>query len=423
MHHLQLIWVPLIFGWSLSLGGQIVLTGSAVVVTFDGTPTEAGNGSFLGDGFAPLPLSGQLDSDAFAFTGFSVGDSDFGDVRTSDDYARGSTSGGSQLGGIYATSVASQFTLGSGATAGGQALFIRLTGEDFTPGTMTLRAVNQTGGTLTGITVSADVCLADDRSGASNFEFAYSQDGNVFTKTSFSVTTADGPTGTAVCNPTGPINISGLSVAPGDPFFLRLQSNDPSGPTAGQLDAIALDNITFGTFVLPVRLQDFTAHPTNDGIQLLWTTATERNNDFFALERSRDARDWTTVTHMNGSPTSDTPRHYQFLDRAAPLGLVYYRLRQVDYDGTVAYHRLISVEQPGDAERGVFPNPVYDRLHLHVREATELTVTDALGRPLTFRRFGDAGRYSVRTEGWPPGVYLVTLRHGGQPTTQRIVKP
>ena len=427
MHKRYFLFYLFLAGGLLSATGQIQLTGTAVTINFDGTPAEAGNGAFLGDGFSQLPLSGQLNSNAFAFTGFSDGDSDFGDLRTSGDFARGSTGGGSQLGGIYAATVGSQFTLDGGSAASGQAIFIRLDEQDFTPGTMTIKTVNQTGGTLTGITLSAEVCIADDRSGSSNFELAYSDNGTTFTKTTFSINSGDNPDGTptntAVCNPTGPLDVTGINVPPGGNFFLRLLSNDASGPGAGQLDAIALDNITFGSFVLPVRLAEFSAHPTADGNRLLWATATERNNDYFELERSTNAIDWTTVERIRGSGTTSTVQHYQHLDRAAPLGRVYYRLRQVDFDGTVAYHRTITIEGAEQGGSAVFPNPVDEVLNIHLEAAAQIRVSNLTGKELTVRQFDTAGRYVLSTADWLPGIYFVTAQTGPRRHTWRIVKP
>ena len=207
------------------LWGQPVLSGpgAPLTLTFNG---------FGGAGFSPTPASDQLDSDAWAATGFSDGDLAFGQTITTGDYANGITTGTGEFGGgIYA------FDDGSN-----QALWIQPTGGDFTPGSLTLRFVNGTGGTITSLDVAYDLIVLNDAPRGNTFDGSFSADGINFTPVAslafLSPEVADNNTTTNNLTAT----ITGLSVAPNDTLFLRWDSDDNLG--GGSRDEFGLDNIT-----------------------------------------------------------------------------------------------------------------------------------------------------------------------------------
>jgi hypothetical protein len=87
--------------------------------------------------------------------------------------------------------------------------------------------------------------------------------------------------------------------------------------------------------VLPITLLSFTARATPAGtVETAWTTASEVNNDFFTVERSRNGNQWEAVGHIEGAGNSTTVLNYTFTDDAPHSGSSYYRLRQTDFDGT-----------------------------------------------------------------------------------------
>lgn len=110
---------------------------------------------------------------------------------------------------------------------------------------------------------------------------------------------------------------------------------------------------TFSDFVLgnngsgvnpfPVRWLSFTATRTDAGARLAWATASEINNDRFEVERSTDATSFTKIGAVLGSGTTNSVTQYTYLDADAPQGTVFYRLRQVDYDGSAEYSLIIEL--------------------------------------------------------------------------------
>ncbi|MFH0865049.1 MAG: T9SS type A sorting domain-containing protein [Bacteroidota bacterium] len=93
---------------------------------------------------------------------------------------------------------------------------------------------------------------------------------------------------------------------------------------------------------LPIELVFFNAICNEENVKLLWTTASETNNDFFSVERSSNAVDWENVLNVNGAGNSNQPLSYQAWDNE-PLNVVsYYRLKQTDFDGSYAYSEIVT---------------------------------------------------------------------------------
>lgn len=110
---------------------------------------------------------------------------------------------------------------------------------------------------------------------------------------------------------------------------------------------------------LPVELLYFNADQGSGGVRIEWSTASELNNDYFTLERSKDGIRFDLISTIQGNGTVNSTNNYQYTDTNPPLGLVYYRLSQTDYDGTSEQFPLISVLfNPDDKGLSVYPNPV-----------------------------------------------------------------
>jgi hypothetical protein len=197
-----------------------------------GTPVTVDFTGFDGSGFDPAPLAGQLDSDDWAVTGLSDGDLAFGGTNTTGDYAKGVTTGGIFSGGIYS------FDDGSN-----QLIWVQATSSDFSPGTLTLRLQNNTGGTISELDVDYDLHVLNNEDRANSWNFSYSQDDASYIATALNYTSVE------VEDTLGIIEIipfsttiTGLSVADGGFVYLRWESDDVSG--GGSRDEFGLDNIT-----------------------------------------------------------------------------------------------------------------------------------------------------------------------------------
>jgi len=110
--------------------------------------------------------------------------------------------------------------------------------------------------------------------------------------------------------------------------------------------------------VLPVELVRFAATRQREAVLLEWRTESELHNDYFAVERAGEALQFEEIGRVDGRGTTLVPQVYYFRDKRPLAGLSYYRLKQVDEDGTWAYSPLRSVAAAQEAlPARLYPNP------------------------------------------------------------------
>lgn len=197
----------------------------------------------------------------------------------------------------------------------------------------------------------------------------------------------------------------------------------PSVSTATTSDHYPTATTLSITAPLPVELLSFGAERQPDGgVQLNWTTASEKNNRLFEIQRSADARHFEGIGSQAGRGTTNARTAYRFTDQKPFAGLTYYRLRQVDADGGVNYSRTVSVAAAGQAATlTVSPNPASGFVAVSVAGGTvrALTLRTLQGQVLYTQQ--GAGRLSVAP--LPAGTYLVEVLTGdGQRLHQRLVR-
>ena len=132
--------------------------------------------------------------------------------------------------------------------------------------------------------------------------------------------------------------------------------NAANGINADDGDAILTGNTST---VLPIELLNFTAKTgDNKAVNVAWETASERNNRHFVLEKSGDNQKFEAITQIKGNGTSSAPNSYQFTDDATNFtsNVAYYRLQQVDFDGTTTYSKVISVDMQTKATLKLYPS-------------------------------------------------------------------
>jgi len=132
-----------------------------------------------------------------------------------------------------------------------------------------------------------------------------------------------------------------------------------------------VDNVqvcTCENSILPVELTNFSAKALESSILLDWETANERNNAGFFVERSLYAnRDFVEIAWVEGANNSSQRQNYTYDDKETIPGLTYYyRLRQVDFDGTENSSPIVNakIETANDWDVVLFPNPARDELSL-----------------------------------------------------------
>lgn len=110
--------------------------------------------------------------------------------------------------------------------------------------------------------------------------------------------------------------------------------------------------------VLPVEFAYVEGRTSQDGNpEILWGTASEKNNDYFAVMRLNANGNWEEVGRLAGAGNSTEMINYYFVDRTAPDGTNYYRIKQIDYDGNGSNSNYVSI-QTDRKGAVVSPNPV-----------------------------------------------------------------
>ena len=176
---------------------------------------------------------------------------------------------------------------------------------------------------------------------------------------------------------------------------------------------------------IPVELVSFSANTASGTVILSWKTATETNNLGFAVQKSLDGQSFTDIGFVNGNGTTTEARTYSFID--SDLGTaqkLYYRLRQIDYNGTAVYTSIINVEINKPISFSLtqnYPNPFNPsttiNFSLPVDAKVKVRIYDILGKEL-FQVVNDnlkAGNhlYPVSFDKVASGVYIYTIEANG----------
>ncbi len=138
---------------------------------------------------------------------------------------------------------------------------------------------------------------------------------------------------------------------------------------------------------LPVELVEFTARSIGDDeVVLKWITAAEINNNYFAIERSSNGVDFESIDSVSsyGNGFSTDLQSYGYVDNNPIKGTSYYRLRQVDFDGTYDYSNVQIVNFDGFEIVDMYPNPSNGEVILVINSSQASTVQieifDAIGQ-------------------------------------------
>lgn len=135
---------------------------------------------------------------------------------------------------------------------------------------------------------------------------------------------------------------------------------------------------------LPVELIKFIAKVADREVILQWQTAMEEGNDYFVIERSFDGRHFEGIGMEKGNGTTTQRSKYAYTDENPLTGTSYYRLKQVDEDGSYSYSPVISImRQRAREDVVVFPTTTSDTIHIECETGTELkqaSVFDVMGK-------------------------------------------
>jgi hypothetical protein len=181
----------------------------------------------------------------------------------------------------------------------------------------------------------------------------------------------------------------------------------PPSPYYGEVE----DYLVTIAAPLPVKLISFAATAQENAVRLNWATASELHSERFDVERSADGKTFERIGTVAAQGTSTRRVDYEFLDTKAlaKAATRYYRLRQVDTDGTAEYSPVRSVQTTGITHLELYPNPAHRALSVTGAAAgAAVEIFDALGRTiLTAPANADGQARLTLPASLPSGVYIV----------------
>jgi hypothetical protein len=202
---------------------------------------------------------------------------------------------------------------------------------------------------------------------------------------------------------------------------------------SGAFDGIVTLGSKTEAIVLPIELTSFTA--TCDGKSALveWTTATERNNNYFIVEHSDDAINFTEVARVASAGNSIEPLDYSYTDYGIHGGDNYYRLVQVDYDGTRSVSDIVVVNcienAAGEPDVLAYPNPFYGELTLELdnfdNRPARIDVYDMLGKLIYTDKVASPQNFYetvLNLSNLPPATYTVRVSTADFVINRKVVK-
>jgi hypothetical protein len=197
-------------------------------------------------------------------------------------------------------------------------------------------------------------------------------------------------------------------------WFSDIAGTPPSGNgTVNHFRTTVRLSLTGNTSALPVELNSFSALCKDQEIKLDWSTSSETNNDFFTIEKSLDLINYTMVGKVEGAGNSNNSLAYEYTDESSSSEIVYYRLKQTDYDGKFEYFGPVAVvcNNQNDDLINVYPNPANDFLIVsNLPDNTEkVELTDLLGNLLLSDSVVVENKIEFKSLNLAKGLYLLKI--------------
>lgn len=164
---------------------------------------------------------------------------------------------------------------------------------------------------------------------------------------------------------------------------------------------------------LPVQFTSFTATRNLSNVTLAWTTADEKDNSHFEIEKSTDGSNWKTAAVVMGNGTTSKTSNYSYTDKNENSAVVYYRIRQIDLNGSAAYTTVKMIRNNENTAAKIYKsaaNTVTIELNSTNLSNLKVAVLNLNGQVMSQQTFAQAtAKITMQVNTTSAGVYLVQL--------------
>ncbi|MEP0368116.1 MAG: T9SS type A sorting domain-containing protein [Cyclobacteriaceae bacterium] len=210
---------------------------------------------------------------------------------------------------------------------------------------------------------------------------------------------------------------------------------DPSNAPEGVDGLEEIDDDGFGSIyefvvnsngagTLPITLSEFKAETANTAVNLSWSTLSEENFSYFEVQRAAADGEFDVIATIDGNGWSADERNYTWSDENPRLGINYYRLESVDYDGYRETFKSVAVIfEPTNSEISIGPNPAPLN--------TPIKLQNTFGEEFMFKLISLSGKTILETSGsdneiimpsnMESGIYIVRFEINGLKKTQKLI--
>ncbi|WP_156140421.1 T9SS type A sorting domain-containing protein [Sporocytophaga myxococcoides] len=164
--------------------------------------------------------------------------------------------------------------------------------------------------------------------------------------------------------------------------------------------------------ILPVQFLDFKLYyPDKESVLLNWSTASEKNNSFFEVQKSINGIDWKALGLIKGAGNSQGVLHYEYLETSGSSG--YFRIKQVDFNGDVSFSKILYSGNILFNNLMISPNPTSGNVLIQGVDlkVVQLEVFNSLGEAVTPQLKQLSEGVIMETQAWQSGIYFVKVNN------------
>jgi endonuclease I len=220
--------------------------------------------------------------------------------------------------------------------------------------------------------------------------------------------------------------VSGLNTS--QPYYVTIIEYNGVNNTTNYLTTNVLGS--YPVF-LPVDWLSFTGEIQENNAALNWKTASEKNSNLFEIERSFDEQNWLSIGKQKAAGNTNSKSNYSFVDENVfenNSSLIYYRIKQIDFDGKFSYSKTISLQSESNnlSDLMLYPNPL-NQATIHISGLSKnqyynLIVFDITGKEVLRKMNIETSNSQLETNGLlTEGAYFFRVEQGDEYKTKLII--